>query len=383
MLQIIPKTNKDTTFTNSTDYDFTTGEKYVAESVKQDINSENPFEISLLGTKLFGNKNSVLENKTLSITALRSIDMAVVSSDMINVTGEAAGYRFLPNGQKFENQQIIALKYDTLLLTQGYTPNDIFTFYYDENSRQWQRITRDSIDLANCIIYSHTDHFTDYINSIIKAPETPEVSAYTPTMMTDLQAAHPHTGIGQFSVPEANNKGTANTSMPLWIPAGRNGMQPNLNLTYNSGGGNGWLGQGWDIPFSSIEVETRWGVPLYNYVEETETYLLDGETLVLEGAKDNNGKLTLKKPTYRRNFEKRYNVASNDTTIFYRRVEGAFQKIERVGTNPRDYYFVVTNSGTAGVGSRRTSGAVVGALTFSVFLAVAVLTWRGLFGLFW
>jgi len=341
---------RDATFKNSIDYDFATGGKYIAQSVKQDISPKNDFEISLLGAKLSGNKNSVLEDRTLSITALRSIDMAVVSSNMINVTAEAAGYRFLPKGQKFENQQVIAIKYDTALLTQGYTPNDIFTFYYDENSRQWQRIQRDSIDFENCIIYSYTDHFTDYINSILKAPETPEVSAYTPTMMKDLQAAHPHTGIGQFSVPEANNKGTANTSMPLWIPAGRNGMQPNLNLTYNSGGGNGWLGQGWDIPFSSIEVETRWGVPLYSNTKETETYLLDGETLALDTV-NNVGKLILKKPTYRRDFEPRI----NDSVRFYRRVEGAFQKIMRYGNSPKNYYFVVTNKD----GSKMTYGNVL------------------------
>ncbi|MDR0830676.1 MAG: hypothetical protein LBN95_11290, partial [Prevotellaceae bacterium] len=336
------KVERVVTFNNSIDYDFETGLNYIAKSTKQNITPENEFEISLLGATLFGNNNAVLENKTLSITALRSIDMAIVSSDIFNVTAESAGYRFLPDGQKFENQQVIALKYDTALIEKGYTPNDIFTFYYDEQNEHWQRIERDSIDLANCVIYSHTDHFTDYINGILKAPELPDVQAYTPTMIKDLQAAHPHTGIGQFSVPEANNKGTANTSMPLWLPAGRNGMQPNLSLSYSSGGGNGWLGQGWDIPFSSIEVETRWGVPLYDIDKETETYLLDGETLVLDTV-DNNGNFILKKPTYRRPFENRNDVVKGDTTRFYRRVEGAFQKIIRHGSSPSNYYFVITN----------------------------------------
>ncbi|MDR0829315.1 MAG: hypothetical protein LBN95_04275 [Prevotellaceae bacterium] len=333
------KVEREVTFTNSIDYDFETGLNYVAKSTKQDITPENEFEISLLGAKFFGNKNSVLENKTLSITALRSIDMAVVSSDIFNVTAESAGYRFLPDGQKFENQQVIALKYDTALIENGYTADDIFTFYYDENSQNWQRIERDSIDLANCVIYSHTDHFTDYINGILKAPELPDVQAYTPTMIKDLQAAHPHTGIGQFSVPEANNKGTANTSMPLWLPAGRNGMQPNLSLSYSSGGGNGWLGQGWDIPFSSIEVETRWGVPLYSETQETETYLLDGETLVTSYT--SGGNIFLNKPAYRRNFENR----NSNPKTFYRRVEGQFQNVVRYGVSgkPYNYFWEVTD----------------------------------------
>jgi|GEM_PF-1183990 len=332
------KIRKEVQFICSTDYDFSSTKGTYSQRIEQTITPDNGFDISLLGARLTGEKGGVATSRNLSITALRSIDMSVVSSDIINVTAEAAGYRFLPSGLKFDTVHIMAMSYEPKLIPQGYTADDVFTFYYDEQTQRWQRIERSRVDTVNHIIYSYTDHFTDYINGILKAPELPDVQAYVPTTIKDLQAAHPHTGIGSFSVPEANNKGTANTSMPLWVPAGRNGLQPNLILAYNSAGGNGWLGQGWDIPISSIEVETRWGVPLYDTDYETETYLLDGTTLLLSRL-DNNNNIVLIEPTYRRDFDKRI----MDSLRLYREIEGAFQKIVRYGNSPSEYYFVVTD----------------------------------------
>ena len=332
------KIRKEVQFICSTDYDFSSTKGTYSQRIEQTITPDNGFDISLLGARLTGEKGGVATSRNLSITALRSIDMSVVSSDIINVTAEAAGYRFLPSGLKFDTMHIMAMSYEPKLIPQGYTADDVFTFYYDEQTQRWQRIERSRVDTVSHIIYSYTDHFTDYINGILKAPELPDVQAYVPTTIKDLQAAHPHTGIGSFSVPEANNKGTANTSMPLWVPAGRNGLQPNLILAYNSAGGNGWLGQGWDIPISSIEVETRWGVPLYDTDYETETYLLDGTTLLLSRL-DNNNNIVLIEPTYRRDFDKRI----MDSLRLYREIEGAFQKIVRYGNSPSEYYFVVTD----------------------------------------
>lgn len=57
--------------------------------------------------------------------------------------------------------------------------------------------------------------------------------------------------------------GALTGSIPIEVPLGRNGMQPNLAVSYWSGGGNGWLGVGWKLEMGTIERQTRWGV-LYN-----------------------------------------------------------------------------------------------------------------------
>lgn len=41
--------------------------------------------------------------------------------------------------------------------------------------------------------------------------------------------------------------GAANYSVPLWVPPGRAGMQPELALTYSSRAGNGLIGVGWSL----------------------------------------------------------------------------------------------------------------------------------------
>ena len=54
--------------------------------------------------------------------------------------------------------------------------------------------------------------------------------------------------------------GLASTSVPLDLPTGRNGIQPNLNLVYSSSNGNGWVGMGWKLELGSIQRNTRFGL---------------------------------------------------------------------------------------------------------------------------
>ena len=324
-------------FKGSENYDFITGRMRDNHCSLLTILPETPFLLSTKGAFLRG--DSCVKTATeLSVSPLRSIDMALVKSNMVNVTGMHDGFRFLPDGMKFEKEVCIALHYDSTRIPKGYRPNDIYTYFYDESDKHWKALQRDSIDLAQQIIYSRTNHFTDYINAVLKVPESSDVTTYVPTSIKDMEAAHPFTGISLISSPSANNKGTAELNYPIIIPSGRLGVQPNLALNYSSEGGNSWLGQGWNIAISSIGIETRWGVPLYDSNKETETYLLDGETLATMD-KDQNGNDNLKTPTYRREFESR----KTGELRFYRRIEGVFHKVIRHGDSPKNYWWEVTD----------------------------------------
>jgi RHS repeat-associated protein len=58
----------------------------------------------------------------------------------------------------------------------------------------------------------------------------------------------------------AGNSGAAMTSIPIKVPPGIKGIQPNIALTYNSSAKNGWIGVGWNLDMGSIQRNTKRGV---------------------------------------------------------------------------------------------------------------------------
>jgi hypothetical protein len=71
--------------------------------------------------------------------------------------------------------------------------------------------------------------------------------------------------------------GVATTSIPIEVPPGRSGMQPNLQLVYNSSSGNGWVGMGWELEQEGIFRQTKWGV---DYTKNTDT--IGGKAFVVK-----------------------------------------------------------------------------------------------------
>ena len=276
------------------------------------------------------NATALLENKTLSITPLRSLDLPALDPLMTNLTN-GRGYRFLPHGQHFADGAQVKLGYNKELLPPGYSEEDIRTFFFDKNTGHWEALERDSLDVAHQIIISKTTHFTDMINGVIKTPESPDTQGFAATMMNDIKAADPTAAINTIQPPTANQQGSANLSYHIEIPpTGRNGTTPNIAVSYNSDGGSGWLGEGWDIQIPKITVDTRWGVPRYSPTEETETYNLNGVMLV---QMDNQN------PSVAHRGAK---IARKTGDVqFYPRTENGFSKIIRKGTGPKDYQWVL------------------------------------------
>ncbi len=263
-------------------------------------------------------------NKRISITALRDIDLPAHDPDMVNVTAGSPGYRFLPHGSQFKKNVQLSIPFDSTLIPDGYTAADIRTYYFDEQARKWMELPMDSVIVHAGVVLSHTLHFTDMINGIIKVPESPATNGYTPTSIKDFKPANPSEGIVIIQPPVSNSRGNASFSFGLKLPAGRQGMEPELSLHYSNDEGNGWMGMGWNLSIPFITVDSRWGVPHYDPSLETETYSLSGEQLAPTA---NRGALV------KRSSEKQ----------FYPRVEGSFDKIIRHGTSPDKYWWEVVN----------------------------------------
>ncbi|MBR2959007.1 MAG: hypothetical protein IKC19_05195 [Bacteroidales bacterium] len=280
------------------------------------------------GLSLAATDTAVVRSETYSVTSLYDDELPPLPQGMTNMTACAAGYRLLPGGEHFYPYAKLSVKYDPSRLPFGYTAEDIYTSYYDTVSAMWVRLERVAIDTVEHEIVSLTSHFTDFINELLKAPEMPETQAFVPTSISGLEAANPMAGYTTVAPPEANNMGTANITYPIHVPAGRQGVEPHPQLVYNSNGGNSVCGVGWDLPVQCISVETRWGVPLYDSVKETETYLLNGEQLLTSYDQ---------KPAFARPYDNR----TNGDVRFYPRVEGAFDSIIRHGTRPENYWWEV------------------------------------------
>jgi hypothetical protein len=97
-------------------------------------------------------------------------------------------------------------------------------------------------------------------------------------------AETPYNGVtqGQFAV---SPSGAATYTIPIEVPPGINGMQPNLAFTYNSQAGNGLLGVGWNL--SGLSAITRCpktyaqdGVKEGVKLDITDRYCLDGNRLI-------------------------------------------------------------------------------------------------------
>lgn len=83
-------------------------------------------------------------------------------------------------------------------------------------------------------------------------------------------------GIGEKFSPDLHT-GTGNFTVPIALPLGRNGFQPQLNLVYSTGNGNGCFGLGWSLSIPGVSRQTSKGIPRYDNAKDI---------FVLSGAED-------------------------------------------------------------------------------------------------
>ncbi len=155
------------------------------------------------------------------------------------------------------------------------------------------------------------------------------LSLATPALGDDPGPPPPPSGAGPIddqgvgTIGDAGPSGSADNllftgsflySLPIEVPPGVAGMQPELSLQYNSSLGNGWLGVGWDFSLGNIQRSTKNGPPNYN----------DNDTFVLTMKGQSQELKKIADGTYRF------------------KIEGAFQKFVREG----DQWVALDKTGT-------------------------------------
>ncbi len=266
---------------------------------------------------------AVKSASTIEATSLCDTSIAPMDTGMTNVTSAPRrAYRLLPH-QTFAADLTMTLPYDPALIPEGMTDLDVYTYYYDETAQSWVALERVSLDTVAHTVTSLTDHFTDFVNATLVAPDNPQTLSYDPTSIKDIKAADPGTGISLIAPPTANNSGDATLAYPIDLPAGRGGNAPTLGLRYDSQGPDGWLGLGWDLSIPAVTIDTRWGVPRYDTAQETETYTLTGEQLTPVANRGTPQPRTAEK-------------------VFHTRREADFATIVRHGSSPQTYWWEVT-----------------------------------------
>src|SRR6266516_4801619 len=118
--------------------------------------------------------------------------------------------------------------------------------------------------------------------------------------------------------------GTGSMSVPIATSPGRSGFGPRMELSYDSGAGNGPFGLGWNLSIPSITRKTDKGLPQYFDAEESDVFILSGAEDLAPLLVERNGQWVREDLPARTVGGVAYRIRR------YRpRVEGLFARIER------------------------------------------------------
>jgi RHS repeat-associated protein len=148
-------------------------------------------------------------------------------------------------------------------------------------------------------------------------------SAATPPAIALPKGGGAIRGIGEkFSANPAT--GTGSLTLPIPASPARSNFGPQLQLSYDSGSGNGPFGIGWSLSLPSVTRKTDKGLPQYLDNDESDVFIISGaEDLVPVLEQTPGGWVRQTLPTR--------NVNGEDFRIqrYRPRVEGLFSRIER------------------------------------------------------
>ncbi len=146
---------------------------------------------------------------------------------------------------------------------------NLHVYWYDPASSEWAALPTD-VDTETKTLHAITTHFSVF-----------------DTGVNDFQASHLPT-VDSFQVSDFT--GAATYSMPIEVPPGPGGQQPNINLSYNSQVIDqstaqtqaSWVGMGWSLDMNSIELNEN-GTDISNTPENQDPTLDDTWSINVNG----------------------------------------------------------------------------------------------------
>ena len=283
--------------------------------------------------------------KDTKISITRLLKVEDTGESLYNAIPHFGGYRFLPAGTKFEKDVTITLPYSSELNAKPQSLDELYTYFYDTQKKSWIKLERLEVDRKNHKVRSLSTHFTDMINATLTMPESASPVDVNLNSIKNLEAAKPDSHLIKFNPPKASNMGDASFSFELAVPAGRKGMQPQISVSYSSGGGNGIMGKGFDVSYgSSITIDTRFGLPKYDGTEQSRSEEYVGNMKVIPTNYMLDGILLYEKSRDEKNV---YYMAQKET---------AFSHIKRVLSD--NHWEVTDKNGTKRIYAQNKSSCV-------------------------
>lgn len=126
-------------------------------------------------------------------------------------------------------------------------------------------------------------------------------------------------GIGEKFSPDLFT-GTGNFSVPIALPPGRNGFQPEISLQYSTGNGADVFGLGWVLSVPGVSRKTSQGIPIYD--DKKDVFILSGAEDLVEVP-----------------------GAPEGATRYRPRTEGLFALIDHIHTSRQNYWQVKSKDG--------------------------------------
>lgn len=122
--------------------------------------------------------------------------------------------------------------------------------------------------------------------SVSEPDETSQVDSQASTTSTTSGGEEEPSMVLLPTVPENYIfTGAAGYSIPIEVPPGRNGIEPDIALEYNSYIKNGWVGVGWSLDMGAIQRPTKHGV---DYSTNDYVFVKNGSITELVHKSDND-----------------------------------------------------------------------------------------------